>query len=334
MFVLLSPREKFWSLACFASSLVLFHGSLAPAQQNTPAVDNGKGVRYGEEVTEYWQVGLTIKALGGACQGFYATIPIPNDWHDQDVKLVDEDFSTHVGQVKYRVMDHGVRQMVVNIPRVPADSEARALVTFEVKTRAILPPEDPSIYEIPGRVDRDIRIHTNPSPYINSRSTAIQRKVKELVEGKSTAWEQVRAIYDFVHDEVKVEGAGKMVGSEATLRNMRAIGEDKVNLFVAMCRAHDVPCRIVWVRGHFYPEFYLIDDEGVGHWFPCEVVGNTDFGSLSKPRPILQRGDNIKVPEKTERQRFVAEFLQGRKSRGKPQIAFVRSQVPKPEKKD
>ena len=277
--------------------------SFTCAQQTTgTAIDNGKGVRYGAEVTEYWQVGVKIKAIGGTCNGFYVTIPVPNDWHDQDVKLEDEDFSTHIGKVKYRVMDHGVRQMMVNIPRVPADSEARALLTFEVKTRAIIAPEKTDIFKIPTRVPREIKIHTNPSPYINSRSSSIRKKVKELVKDKATAWEQVRAIYDFVHDEVAVVGAQKMVGSEATLRNMKSIGEDKVNLFVAMCRSHKVPCRIVWVRGGFYPEFYLVDDEKVGHWFPCEVVGNTDFGSLSKPRPIPQRGDNIKVPEKKERQ--------------------------------
>ena len=268
--------------------------------------------------------------IGGTCQGFYTTIPIPGDWHDQQVKLEVEDFSTHVGRVSYRVMDHGVRQMVVNIPRVPADSEARALLTFEVKTKTVLPPENTEIFKIPKRLAREIRIHINPSPYINSRSSAVRRKVKELVADKTNVWEEIRAIYDFVHDEVKVTGAGKMVGSEATLRNMNGIGEDKVNLFVAMCRTHKVPCRIVWVRGHFYPEFYLLDDEEVGHWFPCEVVGNTDFGSYSKPRPILQRGDNIKVPEKKERQRYVAEFLQGKKSQGRPQISFIRAQVPKP----
>lgn len=320
---------------CFIC-LFLFALSPCSAQSSKaePMADNGKGVRYGDEITEYWQVGLRIKAIGGTCQGFFATIPIPGDWHDQDVKLEDEDFSTHVGQVKYRVMDHGVRQMLVHIPRVPADTEARALLTFEVKTKVVLPPENPEILTIPkGRVGREIKIHTNPSPYINSRSSSIRRKVKELVKDKATAWDQIRAIYDFVHDEVTVAGAGKLVGSEATLRNMKGIGEDKVNLFVAMCRSHRVPCRIVWVRGHFYPEFYLIDDEEVGHWFPCEVVGNTDFGSYSKPRPILQRGDNIKVPEKKDRQRFVAEFLQGKKSRGRPQITFVRSQVPKPTRK-
>ena len=304
----------------------------AQTRRTDETPDNGKGVRYGEEITEYWQVGLKIRAIGGTCQGFYATIPIPGDWHDQDVKLEDEDFSTHIGKVSYRVMDHGVRQMVVNVPRVPADSEARALLTFEVKTRKILPPENPSILQVPKRVSREIKIHTNPSPYINSRSASARKKVKELVKDKDLAWDQVRAIYDFVHDEVTVSSGGKLVGSESTLRNMKGIGEDKVNLFVALCRIHKVPCRIVWVRGHFYPEFYLVDDENVGHWFPCEVVGNTDFGSYSRPRPILQRGDNIKVPEKKERQRFVAEFLQGKKSFGKPQITFVRSQVAKPVK--
>ena len=36
---------------------------------------------------------------------------------------------------------------------------------------------------------------------------------------------------------------------------------------------------------------------------------------------ILQKGDNIEVPELKEPQRFVAEFVKGK---GRPQVSFVR----------
>jgi hypothetical protein len=47
-------------------------------------------------------------------------------------------------------------------------------------------------------------------------------------------------------------------------------------------------------------------------------------------RPILQKGENIKVPEESEPQRFVAEFLTGRGGRGsgQPQVKFVRKLLP------
>jgi hypothetical protein len=73
-----------------------------------------------------------------------------------------------------------------------------------------------------------------------------------------------------------------------------------------------------------------MDQQGEGHWFPCQVAGTRDFGSMPDHRPILQKGENIKVPEKSEPQRFVAEFLTGRGGRGsgQPQVKFVRKLLP------
>jgi len=43
-------------------------------------------------------------------------------------------------------------------------------------------------------------------------------------------------------------------------------------------------------------------------------------------RPILQKGDNYRVPEKKQPQRYVAEFLKIKSIRGGgiPQVEFVR----------
>jgi hypothetical protein len=50
---------------------------------------------------------------------------------------------------------------------------------------------------------------------------------------------------------------------------------------------------------------------------------------MPDPRPILQKGDNIFVPEKKSRQRYVAEFLRVDSLRGNPpQVRFVREFAP------
>jgi hypothetical protein len=83
------------------------------------------------------------------------------------------------------------------------------------------------------------------------------------------------------------------------------------------------------VHGHCYPEFYLEDKEGTGHWIPCQAAGTRDFGSMPDTRPILQKGDNYRVPEKKEPQRYVAEFLTGKaRGGGKPTARFVRELLP------
>ncbi|HWC91000.1 MAG TPA: transglutaminase domain-containing protein, partial [Pirellulales bacterium] len=77
--------------------------------------------------------------------------------------------------------------------------------------------------------------------------------------------------------------------------------------------------------GHCYPEFYLEDKEGKGYWFPCQAAGTRDFGGISEFRPILQKGDNFQVPERKDRQRYIAEHLTG--AGGRPSVEFIRTAV-------
>ena len=73
---------------------------------------------------------------------------------------------------------------------------------------------------------------------------------------------------------------------------------------------------MVWVTDHCYPEFYLNDDDGNGHWFPCQVAGTRAFGSMPDIRPIFQKGDNIRIPEKRRGERYASLFLKAKSIRG------------------
>jgi hypothetical protein len=95
-----------------------------------------------------------------------------------------------------------------------------------------------------------------------------------------------------------------------------------------MCRATKVPSRMVWVTDHCYPEFYLEDSTGQGHWFPCQVAGTRAFGGMPDVRPILQKGDNILVPEKKKGQRYAAVYLHVKSVKGaNPKVTEVREFV-------
>ena len=96
-------------------------------------------IRLANPRTTRWQVGVVVRARG-TTTGIVATMPVPMDWPEQDVKVVDEDVSPQVKDVKYRDLDGGVRQMVVTIPRLGAGDEAVALVTLEIVKRDIASP--------------------------------------------------------------------------------------------------------------------------------------------------------------------------------------------------
>jgi hypothetical protein len=145
------------------------------------------------------------------------------------------------------------------------------------------------------------------------------------VKGKSSAWERVEAIYDWVRGHITYEEGDIKPALEA-LKDGKGDAEELTSLFIALCRANKIPARMVWVPRHCYPEFYLVDREGKGHWIPCELKGRGSFGQIAEFRPILQKGDNFTVPEKlNRRQRYVSEFLSVKS--GRPRAEFVRENV-------
>ena len=127
-------RARF--LSGFGRASVGLRPGAACAQFNDPAVD--KGPRLGATSTQRIKLGVIVKAAG-TVMGAVATVPVPDEWPEQQVEIVAQDVSPSVGNLSYRTITGGggARQMVVQIPRLPAGQEAHALVTFEVTRRTI-----------------------------------------------------------------------------------------------------------------------------------------------------------------------------------------------------
>jgi hypothetical protein len=295
--------------------------SRAQAQFDEPAADGALG----EAQRSRYQVGVRISAGGSPCRGIVATIPVLADWPEQTI-VVDEELVSDGVQTRFRMLDGGVKQMLVSIPQLPAGQTAEALLTYEVTRHAILPPVDPTIFVIPKRPPPAVRKALGHSPYIESRHGKIRALAKEiLAEHKdANAFDQVKAIHQWVCDNIERRDS-ELKGAYAALKDKNGDQEDIVSLFIAVCRAADVPARTVWIPEECYAEFYLEDDKGDGHWLPCRLTGAKEFGGINETQPILQKGDNFKVPEEKGPVRFVPEFLKG--SGGRPNVEFVRSSL-------
>ena len=290
--------------------------------------EESKGTRRGEPQIQRWQFGLTVTAAGGPCKGLVGYVPVPISWPEQQVAVLQEDFSPHV-KVRFQTVEGTVRLMVVEIPHLPAGEVAKALLTFEIQKYALKPPEKTDDYAFadPKRVPRDVRPYLAPSPLIEAKNPKIKAALKEAVAGKENAWEKVEAIYEWVRGKVQFKQV-PVKGALAMLREGEGGAEDWTSLFVALCRTADIPARTVWVPGHCYAEFYLLDDEGQGHWFPCELTGNRNFGGINDHRPVIEKGDNFRAPyNRRDRQRFVGEFLEIQQAVGQPKRRFIRQAV-------
>jgi hypothetical protein len=289
-----------------------------------------EGPRTGQSRTSLLRVGLTVTASGGECRGMVGYVPVPTEWPEQAVTTVNEDISPEA-KIRYETIDGGVKVMNVRIGQLASGHEAKALVTLEISRSTILPPENTDIYVLPDakKLPREIRLYLTPSPKIESRDPKIRELAKTIPAEKEAAWQKVEAIYDWVREHVKYQN-GPLKGALAALKDGTGDCEELTSLFIAICRAADIPARTVWVPGHCYPEFYLLDEKGEGHWFPCQAAGAREFGGISEMRPILQKGDNFRPPKNgKERQRYMAEYLTGKPAPGggKPQVRFIREPV-------
>ncbi len=306
--------------------LILLCVFLTPAQAQfeTEQVDN-KGAKLDQSLTKKYKFGVSITASSGPCRGVVATIPVPTNWPEQKVEVGAEDLSSQVRNVSYRTIAGGVKQMVISIPQLERGESAHAFVTFEITRHSLVPPDDTSIFKEPqkDKLPKDFLFYLGNSPYIETTSPKIVKLAKEVTAGKS-GWEKVEAIYDSAREKVQYKN-GDLKGALRALNDGTGDCEELTSLFIAMCRAVGIPARSVWVPDHCYAEFYLVDEEGKGYWFPCQAAGSRAFGGIPEHRPILQKGDNFRDPDRPkERLRYVNEFLKGAKIQGKPKVEFVR----------
>ena len=290
-----------------------------------------EGAKMGDAKVQKWRCGITISASGGPCKNIVGYAPIPIEWPEQQVSIVKEDVSPGV-KIGYEDREGTAKVMTIRIPQLAAGQEVKAVVTLEIRRNAILPPDDTEGFVLanPKKLPADVRRYLGPSPLIECTDPKIKSLSKEIGADKEKAWEKVEAYYDWVRKHVKYQ-AGPIKGALAGLKDGTGDCEELSSLFIALCRAAEIPARTVWVQGHCYPEFYLEDAKSVGHWFPCQAAGSREFGGIVETRPILQKGDNFKPhPGEKKHQRYLAENLTGTPigNGGNPTIKAVRELLP------
>ena len=311
----------------FLAAAMLWLLAAAPAvaqfKEGTPG-----DAKIGKSQTSRWRMGMEITAPGSGCNGGTGYMSVPIDWPEQEVEVANEDVSPAI-KIHYRTLEPGVKVLTFNIGQLQAGTEAHAIVTYEIRRSAILPPEDTDQYVLPDakKLPEKVKIYLAPSPKIESRDPKIRDLAKTVGADKEKAWEKVEAIYDFVREKVKYQN-GKLKGALAALKDGTGDCEELTSLFIAICRAANIPARTVWVPGHCYPEFYLNDAEGQGHWFPCQAAGAREFGGINELRPIWQKGDNIRPPVNGRERRRYLDFDLTMKGTSRPQVKSIRSPAP------
>ncbi len=256
-------------------------------------------------------------------------VPVPMEWPEQTVKVVQQEVSPGV-KVSYQALDQTAKLMVVRIPWLPAGEQAKAVLTFEVNRSMQLPPDDKAAFVLPVAKDLSpaLRRYLTASPKIEVSNAKIRKAAKETGADAKLAWNRVEALYDWMRTQVKYKTGDPVKGAAAALKDGFGNHDDLSSLFVALCRAADIPARTVWVPQFSYCEFYLLDKKGEGHWIPCSPAGARAFGEMLDTKPVLAKGDNFVAPSGSrEHQRYIREYLNvtaATPNGGRPSVEWVK----------
>ena len=268
----------------------------ATCHAQTTGDDEEPSIRLVNPTTSEWEMGLRLSVAGGEATGIVATCPLPVEWPEQSIKLLTKDISDNVSRVTFKELDEAVQQMIIVVPRLQAGQTAEAIVRIEISKSWIEAPNQTASLTRPRKIPSTLRTYLQPSPFIESRDRKIQALAEQLLDDDEPAWQEVEGVFDWIRENIEYRFDEKIKSCVQALNDGVGDCEEMSSLFIATCRAAGIPARAVWIPGHTYPEFYLNDANGQGHWFPCQIAGEGhDFGRMPEHKPILQKGDRFRI---------------------------------------
>lgn len=265
-----------------------------------------------EKQTVYYEIKLTITGRGKASK-ITATSPFPLEWPEQTIEIVKKTKSDPVRNISFKPLTKLAKQMVIKINRLSDGEVAEAAVVVKTERSLVRKPDDTAGYKYAKKLPGPVKQFLRPSPYIESG----KKDLKEIATGipidkELPAWQQVEEIYKWVREKLEYKFDPAIHTCLQAIENGHGDCEELSSLFIAVCRARGIPARAVWVSAdrvggvtHTYPEFYLEDAGGKGHWLPCQAAGDYQFGEMTDSRLILQKGDRFKLPGHSKPLRYV-----------------------------
>ncbi len=314
--------QKFRLAICFLMIVCVVECVAQKKSKNPPSI-----LKFQNPKTETWQFGLEITA-SAPVRGITASVPIPIDWPEQKLKKLPVTKSKSVSRVSFKNPGKGVRQMVIRINRLAAGETARVIFNVKIEKQLIAAPEKTDKLRFATEIPSTVRKYLTPSPYIESRHAKIKKIAAEMkFDEGATPWQQVETIFKWVRENVEYKFDTQIHSCLDALKSGHGDCEELSSLFIAICRARGIPARAVWIPEHTYPEFYLVDQDGNGHWIPCQAAGTYEFGAMTEYRPILQKGDNFRIAGHKKALRYVQPTLVARDAEGPPSMKWIMNRV-------
>jgi transglutaminase-like putative cysteine protease len=275
-----------------------------------------------------WEFGVRITAQSDA-RKINVSFPLPINWPEQSVFIENIDSSPQIRRYEEKDLKTA-KLMMLHIDGLAIGEQAHLIVRVVVDKQNLVPPDDVGQFVFAKKPSASLKPYLSASPQIESNDKVIRTLSDELpIDSQATPWEQVKTLFDWVRDNIQYRFEETNRSCLEALASKEGDCGEMTGLFIALCRARGIPARAVWIPHHTYPEFYLEDPQGVGHWFPCQVAGPYEFGGMTEPSPILQKGDNFRIPGLPRARRYVQPTLSA--DGGPLQLEFIMQRVDKVE---
>lgn len=154
-------------------------------------------------------------------------------------------------------------------------------ITIERKMKiSSFATDEPVLARSNGSVTEENKKYVKPQLKIESDKKEIINKANELTQDLTTDYRKAAAIFEYVNTKMSYDTSETYAnkGAAAALSSSRGVCEEFATLFVALCRAEEIPSRVVagykveksngkeTLIDHTWAEIYL-DDYG---WLPVE----------------------------------------------------------------
>lgn len=271
----------------------------------TKAPDNETG--YLEPRPYSLKVGIVLEGRGDA-ERILATTTVPLEYPEQKIEQVTVE--TQGCEAELRKVSSGGGQLILAAAQIAKGQTISAVANYRLSlskqyfsyTRDQFPVEQKPPAEIRNQFLQD-------SPGIQTRAPAVKSLAGELSRGHEHPWDKAEAFAKWVPKNIAPQ-IGSYTSVTAALDGRRGDCEEMAGIFVALCRAVNIPARLVWIPNHTWAEFYLSDRQGQGHWIPAHTACYPWFGWNGVHELVLQKGDRIQVPERHEKLRLLEDWMQ------------------------
>ncbi len=252
------------------------------------------------------KVVIRVEAPEGAVKNVLAMGPIPMDWPEQRVRLISQKLSAQ-GKCSETIIRGQAAILKFQVPQIPKGGSAFVERLYEItryRTKFTMTGES---LKLPRAMPPDFKEQVAglaPGVEINNPKMIDLADSLRKTSDAAAPWDTIKTFWSWTRDNVKFEN-GDFRGALYAIENRCGDCEEMSALFVGLCRLSGISARTVWVEGHDYPEFYLMDPQGKGHWIPAQVVGPPWFGEITEYRPIFQKGDRFYDPLQKTYVRYV-----------------------------